>query len=170
LSAVCSRHTLLLLFNQNLRDPRHRELLAVAAQLRDEQKFDYAVVAAQTACEVYAEFVINGLLKARNLGPLEEAILNSVAGYSLRGSRQGLDIFRALTGCDPVPDDKQLWDRYGRHVARRHAVVHRGEEPTRQDADDSVRVAEEWFEYITSAAEGVMAREKAAAELAAGST
>jgi hypothetical protein len=36
-------------------------------------------------------------------------------------------------------------------VQRRHDVVHKGDGASRQAADESIAVAEDWFEYIASA-------------------
>jgi hypothetical protein len=57
-----------------------------------------------------------------------------------------LTLYIALTG-DQIPR-ATFWDRYKRHVARRHGVVHRGEKVTPQAAEQSLSVAEEMIRHI----------------------
>jgi hypothetical protein len=150
--------SLLLLLNNQPRDPRHLELIALARQLCEEDKSELAVVAAQTACEVYAEVAVREMLQKRELGEFEEVIPELLAGYSLM-DRQGQLVFHALTG--ESIQRSPFWSSYKTHVALRNRVVHRGEQVTGDQAADSVRAAEAFHEYIATAWEAAASRASA---------
>jgi len=140
--------SLLLLFGNNARDPRHFELLKIARRLLDEGKREFAVVAAQMACEVYAELAVTDLLKARQLGELEEVIPDLLGGYSFM-DRRGQRLFHALTGRSI--QQAEFWTNYKAHIEMRNRVVHRGKEPTHDEANGSIAAAEAFFSYVADA-------------------
>jgi hypothetical protein len=123
------------------KDPRHFELLNVARQLHEEGKSEFAVVAAQTACEVYAEVAITELLKARRLGD-RRAHPGATRRLQPHGQARPDALPRAHRPQHPA---RRFWKNYRRHVERRNAVVHKGKEPTDDEALASIGAAEAFF-------------------------
>jgi HEPN domain-containing protein len=144
----------LLLLLTGERDPRHFELLKIASELRERGQREFAVIAAQMACELYAEVALTELLKARHIGELEEVIPDLLGGYNLM-DRRGQRLFHALTGRSIQQAD--FWTNYKRHVERRNRVVHKGEEPTDDEAAASIAAAGSFFDYVAKAWEGTPA-------------
>lgn len=151
--------SLLLLFN-NPRSPRHLQLLRLAKELHGEGRADVAIVTAQTACEVYAEVAIREMLRARKLGEFEAVIPELLNSYSLT-DRRGQQVFHALTGKSIQRSD--LWPGYKAHVELRNRIVHRGVEPTVDEASDSIAIAEAFHELVATAWEEAPSSEDAGA-------
>jgi hypothetical protein len=126
--------------------PYHAVLLDTARAFMVRDECQVAVVMAQSAVEVLVEQIVTEQLRKRRTAPeVEEWVLARAKPFGLTGPNS-LTLYIALTG-DQIPR-ATFWDRYKRHVTRRHGVVHRGEKVTPQAAEQSLSVAEEMIRHI----------------------
>jgi len=120
----------------------HRTLLALARRQIDKGEYRFAVILAQTSCEFLTEQVISHLLKVRGAEYLEEWIQER-----LRPCHVGIDavreLFTILPLDGPVQFSPAFKKRYEDHVHRRNVAVHRGEQLSKGDAEESCAVAAE---------------------------
>jgi hypothetical protein len=129
--------------------PYHRTLLSAARHYlsRGGGNYRFAVVLAQTACEFLTERVIGHLLEARQVKYLEEWIQGRLRPCHV-GNQAVRELCKLLPLDGPIQFSGDFLDRYGEHVERRNGVVHRGEQPTKEDAERSCAVAEELFRVL----------------------
>ena len=126
--------------------PYHSVLLDMAKAFLRRREHRVAVVMAQTAVEIRVEQVITKQLRRRATAvEVEEWIVDRAKPFTLTNS-SSLGLYTALTN-----DEIQragFWERYRRHVTRRHSVIHRGADVTPSEAADSVTVSEEVIRHL----------------------
>lgn len=131
--------------------PRHVELGQRAHKLFSDSVYEYAVVAAQTACEQLVFDGINELLEAQEESPTVDFARvwfeRSSRTPSLKDDRLQ-ELWTLLTG-DKV-QEQDWWRAYSEHLVRRHGVVHRGTEPTKAAADESLKATDAFRAHVTA--------------------
>lgn len=123
----------------------------------DGGSYDYTVVAAQTACEVLVLETLTDLLKLTSGG---SALPFATAWFeknnrtpSLRDERLR-DLWNALAA-DQI-QETEWWSAYQTHVVRRHGVVHRGHDPSRREAQDSLQAAHAFIGHVAGKVQGIL--------------
>lgn len=122
-----------------------RNLYAVGQH--GQGQHDAATVVAHAACEVAITEAMQRLIMMhapRLQGALEGLIGSS--RYSL-GDARVADLWDALAG-----DTIRLaafWDRYMQHLKRRNGIVHAGKSVSREQADESIEVAQAVCDHVT---------------------
>ncbi len=131
--------------------PRHVELGRRARKLFDDGAHDYAVVAAQTACERLVFDGITELLDAQGESPAADFTRlwfeRSSRTPSLKDDRLQ-ELWTLLTG-DKI-QEQDWWHAYSEHVVRRHGAVHRGTEPTKAEAEESLKATDAFRAHFTT--------------------
>ncbi len=69
-------------------------------------------------------------------------------------------LWTLLTG-DKVQGQDKWWDDYRKHVVRRHGIVHRGYEPTKAEADESLKATDAFRTHISLQIVKVLEEDKA---------
>jgi UTP:GlnB (protein PII) uridylyltransferase len=103
---------------------------------------------AQTAIEVATENVLDHAFDIRGIEDLKEIVLDRSRGFSLV-NRRLYALYRALTRDDLKATNPALWQEFKSHVRRRNDVVHRGTKVLPNEAQHSVRTAEELVVYLS---------------------
>jgi HEPN domain-containing protein len=125
--------------------PYHTALLDTARAFLQRDECQVAVVIAQTAVEVLVEQIVSEQLSKRSTTPqLQEWIKERGKPFGL--TNQSRALYVALTN-DEI-QKTPFWERYRRHVTRRHDVVHRGDLVDRPMAEESVAVADEIIRHL----------------------
>jgi hypothetical protein len=125
---------------------RYKVLLDNAKKLRDQGNYEAAIVTAQTACEVCTESVLTGALHERfNDTDVVDLITTTLSTYNPKNARVK-DWYEILF--DHRIQDEPLWQPLMEHVTRRHRIVHRGEEATEQQADESIAAVDEFTRHL----------------------
>jgi hypothetical protein len=119
---------------------RYKFLLDTARELRDDDHPEAAIVIAQTACEVCTEAVLTEALRQR-VGDDEVADRITGSRWNYNPTTDWVKEWYE-TLFDHRIQDERFWLSLKEHVDRRHAVVHRGEEATGQEADESIAAVE----------------------------
>src|SRR5712692_8365297 len=115
--------------------PYYSDLLGLADALVAEGRYELAVVVAQMACEVVVEQTLTPLLKGKK--PPQNFNVHG------KGARH---VYKLLTH-DTI-EKQPFWQSYGRHVVRRHDVVHRGGRVGPAEARDSTFTARQFVEHV----------------------
>lgn len=125
---------------------RYEVLLDTAHQLREQGHHEAAIVTAQTACEVCMEAVLTEVLRQR-VGDdgVTDLITSSLGNYNPTNERVK-KWYETLF--DHRIQDESFWQSLTKHVARRHGVVHRGEEATSQEADESIAAVDDVIRHL----------------------
>jgi hypothetical protein len=113
-------------------------LLETANELLTNGQYGLAVVVAHTAYEVGVERALGQAMRAKGIGHLEDAIDGLLGNFNL-GNGKVHKFFTALTG--ETVTDKPFWKGLTDSVQRRNAIVHRGLEVTKQEAEFSLQAA-----------------------------
>jgi HEPN domain-containing protein len=125
---------------------RYEVLLDTAKLLREQEHYEAAIVMAQTACEVCTEAVLTGALRERvKDDDVADLITDSLNSYSLKNNRVQKR-YEVLFG--HRIQDQPFWQPLEKHVTRRHGVVHRGEEATPKEADESIAAVEKTIRHL----------------------
>ena len=125
--------------------PFHVLLIESAKAYLERDEYRVAVMMAQTAVEVLIEQVITEELRKQTTSlDLAEWVLDRSKPFALQNASASLYVL--LTGDEIQRQD--FWDRYARHVKRRHGVVHRGEDVERSLAEESVDVARKVIRHV----------------------
>jgi HEPN domain-containing protein len=132
----------------------HRDLLRTAARLARSGNYQAAVVFAQTASEVQVERALAALLRRQGVSdPIQQALDDFIPNYGVHNKRQR-KLWEALSGDGELTKQGFWAERLPRHIERRNAVVHRGEDVSAEEAADSIWVVLELMEHM----EGVVAK------------
>jgi|SRR5215211_1450641 len=125
---------------------RYQVLLDTAKELRDQGHHEAAIVTAQTACEVCTEMVLTRALHER-IGDdaVVDLVTSSLGSYSPTNDRVKR-WYEVLFG--PRIQDEPLWQPLKKHVDRRHDIVHRGEEATLQQANESIAAVDKAIRHL----------------------
>jgi HEPN domain-containing protein len=132
----------------------HDVFLTAAKALLEAGYYSAAVVSAQTACEVITERAIDfWILDLRMASDVWDMRLNSVMNslmepfqtYNLANDR--LRRLYVVLSEDAIHQEP-FWERFKEHVDRRHRVVHQGYVTTKEEAEQSLAVAEEFVEHV----------------------
>lgn len=122
-------------------------LLQTAWRLFGKNEYAVAVVVAHTACEVAVERIISQSLAQSNTPQVADAVSKLLNSYNLSNLKVR-SLFDALTG-KKITDDKQnIWEKFCKSVTRRNLAIHAGEQPTRDEAEESLVVAGEMIRYL----------------------
>ena len=124
---------------------RYDILLDTAKRLRDDDHHEAAIVTAQTACEVCAEAMLSTAFQAKGIEYLSDPLAKLISSYNLANKRVR-NVYVAVSG-DRIHEEP-FWASFVEHVERRNAVVHRGREATRQEAEDSIVAAEAVIRHL----------------------
>jgi hypothetical protein len=139
---------------------RHVELGQNAHKLFDDGTYDYAVVTTQTACELLVFDGITELLEAQGESPVADFARSwfekSGRTPSLKDDRLR-ELWTLLTG-DKV-QEQDWWHAYSEHLVRRHGVVHRGTEPTKAEADESLKATDAFRAHVRTKLNEALGRE-----------
>ena len=128
---------------------RYEALLDTAKRLREQEHYEAAIVMAQTACELCTEAVLTGALRERvEDDDVADLITDTLGSYSPTNDRVK-KWFELLFGY-PIQDEP-FWQPLKKHVARRHGIVHRGEEATPKEADESIAAVENTIRHLLQA-------------------
>ncbi len=119
--------------------------LAASARWMDHMT---AVVLAQTACEVLTERAIDALIVLRKVEALAPSLRDRFTSYNLSTERLRR-LYVALSKDDI--SQAAFWPSFVRHAKRRHEVVHRGTQVSREDAAASVEAARQLIEHVREA-------------------
>jgi hypothetical protein len=142
-------------FSQNVPlPPYHQALLTAARAQLDAKNYQVAIILAQTACEVVTEQLVTHLLDARGVLFLDDWIHERLRPCN-PSNNVVRDLITVLLG-KPIPYGGKFLERVQKHVNWRNRVVHRGEQPTEQDAKASCSVVEELFKYLEPLLQGKM--------------
>jgi hypothetical protein len=130
-------------------DDRFFVLIKTAKDLKDQGHPEAAIVTAQTACEVCTEIFLEAGFRDQDITYLKDPITKLLPNYNVANPR-----VRSIyeTVCDDQIGREPFWARFKQHVERRNRIVHRGENASQQDAEDSIAVAEEVIVHIRSKA------------------
>lgn len=110
-------------------------------------QYDAATVVAHAACEVAITEAMQRLIAAH--APRLQLALDGLIGnsrYSLNDPRVA-DLWDALTEDEIRKTD--FWERYQRHLKRRNGIVHAGKSVSRDQADESIEVAQDVCDHVT---------------------
>jgi hypothetical protein len=125
------------------------ELLQLTDELIRAGRFDHAVISIQTALEIAAEEQLDMLIELHGLGRVGAVITEKLLRppYNFRDDRFRA-LWASLTGDEIHRQD--WWEAYLLHVKRRNEIVHGGREVTREEANESLRVASEAIRHVNS--------------------
>jgi hypothetical protein len=124
-------------------------LLQTAKRLFDNDEYAVAIVVAHTACEVAVERVISQSLAQSNISQIADPVDKLLNGYSLSNPKVR-SLFDALTGKKVAVDKQNIWGKFCKSAIRRNRAVHAGEQPTRDEAEESLLVAREMVQYLVA--------------------
>ena len=125
---------------------RYEVLLDTAKRLREQEHYEAAIVMAQTACEVCTEAVLTGALRERvQDDEVADLITDSLSNYSPTNDKVKKR-YKVLFG--HRIQDEPFWQPLTEHVARRHGIVHSGEEATPKEADESIAAVEKTIRHL----------------------
>jgi len=134
-------------FQGVLLPPYHHTLLSAARTYLAQSEYRFAVILAQTGCEFITERLISHWLELRNLQFLDEWIYARLRPCHV-GNEAVWELCKILPLDGPVLFPSDFMGRYKEHVVRRNGVVHRGEQPSKEDAEKSCAVADELFRLL----------------------
>jgi hypothetical protein len=138
---------------------RHEELAQRAEKLFAEGVYDYAVVAAQTSCERMVFDGITELIESNGdtaTGDMARAWFDQCGQAPSMRDERLQKLWTVLTG-DKV-QEKPWWAAYKGHTVRRHGVVHRGTEPAKSEARDSLDAAAAFRGHIKAKLDDALGR------------
>src|SRR5450755_1485083 len=111
-------------------------------------QYDAATVVAHAACEVAITDAMQRLITVH--APRLQLALQELIG----NSRYSLNDPRVANLWDALAEDEirkaDFWERYQRHLKRRNGVVHAGKSVSRDQADESIEVAQDVSDHVTA--------------------
>jgi hypothetical protein len=117
--------------------PYYRQLLDTAKRYMEQGEHSVAVIVAQTACELVTEFALETLIRPHGLTQKEREQLLP-RNYDLNNKR--VNALYVVLSKDKIKA-QSFWAGYTKHANLRHAIVHKGERATAQQAKASLRAA-----------------------------
>ena len=139
-----------------LTKPFHQKLIEEAKNSLKSSLFEMAVVLSQAASEMCTEWAITALFALRDDKDLAEPILGLFVVKDIC-SEKVQRVYSALSG--DSPNQQLFWARLKGHRDRRHAVVHRGEKASLNEAAESVAVVNEYLLHVEAVLAGLQAKQ-----------
>jgi HEPN domain-containing protein/predicted RNA-binding Zn-ribbon protein involved in translation (DUF1610 family) len=127
-------------------EQRYKFLLDTARDLRSQGHPEAAIVTAQTAFEVCLGAVLTEALRKRvGDAAVADLITGALRPYNPKNDRVQKwyeTLFEHRIQAEP------FWQSLRKHVDRRNRVVHRGEEATAQEADESIKAVDAAIRHL----------------------
>jgi hypothetical protein len=141
---------------------RHVELGKQAHKLFEDGIYNCAVIISQTACELLVFEGFTDLLEAQGESPsadfarlwFQKCRTTSMTDDRLR------ELWTLLTG-DKIQEQHQWWPAYKDHVGRRNGAAHRGTEPTKAQAEESLKATDAFRTHVSLQIVKVLEEDKA---------
>jgi hypothetical protein len=100
-----------------------------------------AVLIAAIACEVKVKDALRRTVSEAEPTALLELLLSNPRDFSVAAAAHFDKVMRATTGRSLRDEDRELFSAVERLFTLRNSLAHRGEEPSREDAQEAVRAA-----------------------------
>ncbi|TML60265.1 MAG: hypothetical protein E6G18_06645 [Actinobacteria bacterium] len=124
--------------------PYYRQLLDTAKRYMEQGEHSVAVIVAQTACELVTEFAFETLIRPHGLTRKEREQLLP-RNYDLNNKR--VNALYVVLSKDKIKA-RSFWEGYTTHANLRHAIVHKGEQATAQQAKASLSAASTLITHV----------------------
>ena len=125
--------------------PFHKRILSKANRyLKDGQK-ETAVVFAQAACEICTEYALTLLFQIKAVEFLAEPLLDIFQVRDI-GNDRLRKVYMALSG-DRI-QQMPFWEKLMKHHKRRNKIVHKGDRCTKEEAEESISVVDQYIQHM----------------------
>jgi hypothetical protein len=122
-----------------------KSLVVIAQALINQGHFNIAIVTSHMACEVAAERAFDAAYAAKNLEILGEAVDSLMNGHNL-GNERHRKLYNTLTSTQL--ENEPFWSRFKVASEKRNAIVHKGGQANKADAEAALQAATELITHL----------------------